>query len=61
MAGIYFIFLKNRPGPNLKVFQCLIWTSVKRLGKELSIKTKFNTRTLLIITRRFICREKKIW
>ena len=61
MAGIYFIFLKNRPGPNLKAFQCLIWTSAKRLGKELSIKTKFNNRTLLIITRRFICREKKIW
>ena len=30
LAGIYFIFLKMRPGLNLKVFQYRILTSVKR-------------------------------
>ena len=35
LAGIYFIFLKKRPGPNLKVFQYWIWTSVKRSEKWL--------------------------
>ena len=31
LAGIYFIFLRQRPKPNLKGFQYQIWTSVKRL------------------------------
>ena len=30
LPGIYFIFLKKRPGPNLKAFRYRIWTSVKR-------------------------------
>ena len=29
LAGIYFIFLKKRPGPNLKIFRYQISTSVK--------------------------------
>ena len=33
LAGIYFIFLKKRPGPNLKVIQYQVLTSVKRLEK----------------------------
>ena len=33
LAGIYFIFLKKRPGPNLKVFRYQILTSVKKLEK----------------------------
>ena len=32
-AGIYFIFLKRSPRPNLKGFQFQIWTLVKRSGK----------------------------
>ena len=43
LAGIYFIFLKKRPGPNLKVFRYQILTSVKRLEKKLSSKAKFST------------------
>ena len=30
LTGIYLIFLKNRPRPNLKGFQYWIWTSLKR-------------------------------
>ena len=30
MAGIYFIFLKERPRPNTNILQDQIWTSVKR-------------------------------
>ena len=33
LARIYFIFLKNRPRPNLKGFQFQIWTSVKKAEK----------------------------
>ena len=43
LAGINFIFLKNSPGPNLKVFQNRICTAAKRLEKEFSSKTKFTT------------------
>ena len=43
LAAIYCIFLKKRPGPNLKVFQYRIWTSMKRSEKKLSSKRKFNT------------------
>ena len=32
-AGVYFIFLKKGPRPNLKGFQCQIWTLVKRSEK----------------------------
>ena len=45
LAGIYFIFLKKRPGPNLKVFRYQIQTSVKRLVRQLSSKLKFSTFT----------------
>ena len=41
-AGIYFIFLKKHPGPNLKIFQYRIWASVKRSEKELASKTKLS-------------------
>ena len=34
LTGNYFIFLKKRPGPNLKVFLNQIWKSVKRLEKS---------------------------
>ena len=33
LDGIYFVFLKKRPRPNLKGFQIQIWTSVKRSGE----------------------------
>ena len=33
LAGIYFIFLKKRPGPNLKVLRYQILTSAERLEK----------------------------
>ena len=33
LAGIYFIFLRKGPRPNLKSFQYQIWTLVKRSGK----------------------------
>ena len=33
LTGIYFIFQKKRPEPNLKVFQYQIWTSVKKWEK----------------------------
>ena len=35
-AGIFFIFLKQCPPPNLKGFQGQIWISVKILGEYLS-------------------------
>ena len=31
-AGVYFIFLKQHPRPNLKLFQNQIWTSLKTSG-----------------------------
>ena len=37
---IYIIFLKQRPEPDLKVFQYRIWTSVKGSEKYLSSKRK---------------------
>ena len=40
-AEIYFIFLKTHPRSNFKCFQCQIWTSVKRLEKQLLSKTNF--------------------
>ena len=40
-AGIYNIFLKKRPAPNLKSFRYQIQTSVKRSGKQLSSKKNF--------------------
>ena len=43
LAGIYFIFLKANPRPNLKDFQYQIWTLVKRSEKTLSSKTNFST------------------
>ena len=43
LAGIYFIFVKERPRPNWKVLQYQIWTSVKRSKKKLSSKTNFST------------------
>ena len=43
LTEVYFIFLKKRPGANLKAFSYRIWTSVKRSEKELSSKTKFGT------------------
>ena len=43
LVGIYFIFLKEHPRPNLKDFQQQIWTSLKRSEKELSGMTKFST------------------
>ena len=33
LIGIYIIFLKKRPRPNLKSFQYQIWSSVKRSRK----------------------------
>ena len=42
LAGKHFIFLKKHSGPNLKVFQYQIWTSVKSLEKQFPSKTKFN-------------------
>ena len=33
LTGIYAIFLKKGPRPNLRGFQYQIWTLVKRLGK----------------------------
>ena len=42
LARICFIFLTKRPKPNSKGFQYQIWTSVKRLGKQLSRKTNFS-------------------
>ena len=32
LAGIYLIFLKERPRPNFEGFQHQIWTSVKGSG-----------------------------
>ena len=43
LAGIFFIFLKKGPRPNLKGFQYQIWTLVKRSEKQLSSKTNFST------------------
>ena len=43
VAEIYFIFLKTGPRSIFKGFQYQIWTSVKRLEKELSSKTNFIT------------------
>ena len=43
LAGIYFTFLKKRPGANLKLFWYQIWTSVKRLVKYLSSNRTFST------------------
>ena len=42
LVEIYFIFLKKGARPNFKGFQCQIWTSVKRLGKQLSSKKNFS-------------------
>ena len=42
-AGIYFIFLKKRPRPNLKGFQYQIWTSVKRS------KSRYQVRQILAL------------
>ena len=39
LAGIYVIFLKRRPRPNLKGFQYQLWTLEKRSKKWLSNKT----------------------
>ena len=33
-ARVYFIFLKKRPGENLKVFRYGIWTSEKELSSK---------------------------
>ena len=33
LAGLYFIFLKKRARPNLRIFQYQIWNSVKRSEK----------------------------
>ena len=33
LAGICFMFPKQRPRPNLRVFQYQIWTSVKKIRK----------------------------
>ena len=41
LAGIYFIFAKNCPRPNLKGFQYPIWTSVNRSGKNVINEDKF--------------------
>ena len=41
LAGIYFVFQKQRPTPNLKAIQYQIWTLVKRSAKKLSRKTGF--------------------
>ena len=38
VAGVYFIFLKKHPRPNLKSFQHQIWTSVKRLGNSYQVR-----------------------
>ena len=43
LAGIYFTFLKKRPGANLKLFWYQIWTSVKRSVKYLSSNRTFST------------------
>ena len=43
LAGMYFVFLKKRPGPNVKVFRYQILTLAKRLEKVLSSKAKFST------------------
>ena len=42
LPGIYFIFLIKRPRPNLKVFQCHVFTSFKTSEKQSSSKTSFN-------------------
>ena len=36
LTGIYFIFLKKRPRPSLKVFQYQIWTSVRKSSYQVS-------------------------
>ena len=33
LAGVYFIFLKQHPRPDLKFFQNQIWISLKTSGK----------------------------
>ena len=48
LAGIYLIFLKKPPTPNLKVLQYQIWTSAKRPNKNLSCKVNFNTFSQII-------------
>ena len=42
LPGIYFVFLKIRPGPNLKTFWYRNWTSVKGSEKQLPSKKKFS-------------------
>ena len=42
LVGIYFVFLKENPIPNMKIFWYRIWTSVKGSEKYLSSKTKFS-------------------
>ena len=42
LNGIYDIFFKKRPRPNLEGFWYKIWISVKRSGKQLSCKTNFS-------------------
>ena len=43
LAGIYFIFLKERLRPNWKALQYQIWTSKKGSKKWLSSKTNSST------------------
>ena len=43
LAVIYFIFLKERARPKLKVLQYQIWASGKRSKEQLSCKASFNT------------------
>ena len=38
LTGIYFIFLKNRPRPNLKIFRYRIWISVKRSESSYQVR-----------------------
>ena len=43
LIGIYFIFLKKRPRPNLKGFQYQTWTSVKRSESSYQVNQNFTT------------------
>ena len=36
LAGVYFIFLKKRPGANLKIFRYLIWTSDQKKSYQVT-------------------------
>ena len=48
LAGIYFIFQKIRPKPNLKGFQYQTFASLKTPGKLLSSKTNFSASLQII-------------